>query len=245
MCPDSTQDPLLNLRLPLGVPMTRLLKAEGAFLDMVREVARTVAGDVTWIVEDVREGSIRLLVRPKPASKTVSWAAMPTVVAAVSEGIAQLQNSSERPEHFTDRALEKARELADLVSDEFPTVGIQNGQTEVILTKQLVAHVDSILGRGSRAFGVVEGILESINVHDKRTFAVYGRLSDIRIECSFGHRIPVDEIANGVERRVAIYGEIRYRENGEIVSVAAEELEIILPSSQLPSADDVLGILAD
>ena len=117
MSPPDRDDSILNLRLPLGVPMARLLKAETTFLEMVREIARSVAGDVTWIVDDVRQGSVRLLVRPEPASKKVPASKMPTVVAVISEGVAQLQRTSERPEHFTDRALEKARDLAELVSD--------------------------------------------------------------------------------------------------------------------------------
>lgn len=39
-------------------------------------------------------------------------------------------------------------------------------------------------------------------------------------------------------------GEIRYRENGTLVGIRAEELQVLDDASDLPTADDVLGILA-
>lgn len=39
-------------------------------------------------------------------------------------------------------------------------------------------------------------------------------------------------------------GEIRYRENGMLVGIRAEELRVLEEASELPNADDVLGILA-
>ena len=93
--------------------------------------------------------------------------------------------------------------------------------------------------------GTVEGTLEVFNVHGaRRQFVIYDELTGQRIECHFGHRIALDQITAGAERRVAVTGEIRSRESGEIVSVIATDIEVFPPDDELPNAADVLGILA-
>ena len=40
-------------------------------------------------------------------------------------------------------------------------------------------------------------------------------------------------------------GKIRYRESGEIASVVADELSVVPLDKDLPTADEVRGIMAD
>jgi hypothetical protein len=109
---------------------------------------------------------------------------------------------------------------------------------------RLVAHVDSVLGNIVSAIGSVEGRLEGLNVHgSNRYFNVYDDLTGERVQCQFGHRIDVAKIGGAVERRVSVSGEIRYRETGEIVNVIAHSLDVFPQESDLPSADDVYGII--
>ena len=90
----------------------------------------------------------------------------------------------------------------------------------------------------------VEGRLESVTVHERRSFSVYDLLTGERTECAFGHRIQLADILGAVERRVRVNGAIRYRETGEIVGMVADSLQVLPGDDALPTAHDVFGILS-
>jgi len=72
---------------------------------------------------------------------------------------------------------------------------------------------------------------------------VYDALTGERIRCDFAHRIEVSDIGAAAERRVAVHGEIEYRQSGEIVRVIATMLDVFPEEEDLPSPDAVRGIL--
>ena len=140
----------------------------------------------------------------------------------------------------------KARDLAALIGDELPRIGVRNGAGQTDITNALATHVDTILNQATlTVIGLVEGRLESLTVHQRRVFSVYDLLTGGRIECSFGHRIPLETILGAMERRVRVHGEIRYRDTGEVIGMVAETLQVLPEDSDLPSAADVYGILGE
>lgn len=245
----ANERPIVHLVLPTdGSALSKVIQAQQAFLDMGREVARSVAGTtrdpVVFSVVRASESSLDLHMTPAPVPNIATMATARSVAKAINEGVATLQRGPERPPHFTDRALEKARELASLVSDELPKVGVRNGAGQTDITKALAAHVDTILNRATlTVFGTVEGRLESVTVHERRVFSVYDLLTRARVECAFGHRIELAAILGAMERRVRVHGAIRYRDSGEIVGMLAEELTVLPEDRDLPSAEDAFGIL--
>jgi hypothetical protein len=242
--------PIVHLVLPTsGSPLSKIIQAQQAFLDMGREVARSVAGTtrdpVVFSVVRASESSLDLHMTPAPVPSIATMDTARSVARAINMGVATLQREAVRPPHFTDRALEKARDLAALVGDEMPKIGVRNGAGETDITKALATHVDTILNRATlTVIGTVEGRLESVTVHDRRTFSVYDLLTGERIECSFGHRILLATILGAMERRVRVHGAIRYRDTGEIVGMLAETLQPLPGDDTLPSARDVFGILS-
>lgn len=242
--------PIVHLVLPAdGSPLSKIIQAQQAFLDMGREVARAVAGTsrdpVVFSVVDASKSSIDLHMTPAPVPNIATMDTARSVAQAINSGVATLQREAVRPPFFTDRALEKARDLAALVGDEMPKIRIRNGTGETDITRALATHVDTILNRATlTVIGTVEGRLESVTVHDRRTFSVYDLLTGERIECSFGHRIPLAAILGAMERRVRVHGAIRYRDTGEIVGLVAETLQPLPEDDALPSAHDVFGILS-
>lgn len=242
--------PIVHLVLPTrGSPLSKIIQAQQAFLDMGREVARSVAGTtrdpVVFSVVRASESSLDLHMTPAPVPSIATMDIARSVARAINTGVATLQREAVRPPHFTDRALEKARDLAALVGDEMPKIGVRNGTGDTDITKALATHVDTILNRATlTVIGTVEGRLESVTVHDRRTFSVYDLLTGERIECSFGHRILLATILGAMERRVRVHGAIRYRDTGEIVGMLAETLQPLPGDDTLPSARDVFGILS-
>jgi hypothetical protein len=242
--------PVVHLVLPTGgARLSKVIAAQQAFLEMGREVARSVAGTtrdpVVFAVVDASLGSIDLHMTPAPVPNLATMDTARSVARYLNAGVATLQRGPERPPYFTDRALEKARDLASLVGDDLPSVGIRNGAGQTDVTKALAAHVDTILHRATlTVIGTVEGRIESLTVHERRAFSIYDVLTGDRIECSFGQRILLATILGAIERRVRVHGAIRYRDTGEIVGVLAETLQVLPEDDALPSALDVYGLLS-
>jgi hypothetical protein len=238
---------VLRLVLPdAGVPFARLLDAQEKFLNLIREIGRTIAGDrgVVWIVHDTMPGSLDLGVHAVPTSARVRESVPREIADAVAGGMAMLGAGPRRPPHFTDAALERAKELANVLTDELPALTVRNGYAAARISSIVAAHAETVLGEPVVVFGSVEGTLESLTVHERRQFSVYDPLTDERIECRFGLRIPPSEIGSAIEKRVRVYGEIRSRETGQIMYVKADEIEVQPDSGTLPTADDVRGILS-
>jgi hypothetical protein len=240
---------------PLGLEMdhpqlafSRFIDAAKTFLDFLGEVSKDVAGPggVRWVLEDASRASpVRLLVRPIAARDDVRQRDLVDLSRSISEGLAALRIRAERPPHFTDRALEKAEELARKVGPDLILVRIGDQTRRTEMTAQLVANIETVLGDVVTSLGTVEGRLEAVNVHNSRYFNVYEDLTGRRIRCDFGHRIDTHQIAVAVERRVAVFGEIRYDSNGEIEGMTAESLEVFPAAPDLPTAEDVFGILGN
>jgi hypothetical protein len=245
---------LLRLELEPAARLTlgQLSRIEEIVAALIREVGGAVVdGDpdsVRWYVESITSASpIRFELRPEPATDAVAYSKMPEVVHAVAGGLAQLELHAERPPFFTDRALERAADLVDQLGRGLPAIRVGNATAPVPLTARLKANVTEVLGerRFVESFGTVEGRLETVSVHDRRYFNVYDELTGERIECHFGGDLTPSDVGRAVGRRVAVTGLIRSRTTGEIVSVQAEDLYVFPDPENLPSADDVLGILAE
>lgn len=235
------QDAGLHLIVPLDVPLSQVLTAGDHFLRLVQSVAGEVLQTpslVTWVFDGFSAGSLDLHVRPEP--KTADLApAMPVVTHAVAAGIRELETRPSRPAYFNDAALQHAKDLARLEG-----VMIRNGNVGSPMTGTLRQNVDLIIGSEQEEWGTIEGRIESLTVHRVRSFNLYEPITGERIECSFGYRIPVEQIGLAVERRSAVSGRMVYR-GDRIVRMAAEEIEIFPGPDELPTADEVFGILAD
>jgi len=54
----------------------------------------------------------------------------------------------------------------------------------------------------------------------------------------------IDDVLGSFRKRVEIEGRIHYRRNGTPISIEAFEIEVLPDDSDLPTADDVRGIMA-
>lgn len=247
-----TSGEAISLELETGeLSLKQLIGTTDTFSGLLSEISRQMlpAAGVRWFVEHLSMSSPLLVeVRPATSQPEVSPGVLNDLAENVIGGLEQVQASAQRPKYFSDAALEKAKSLAEQTAVAGTHVRIRGGsaggQPWVNLTTQFVANVDQILGTTTTAIGTVEGRLEAFNVHGTtRYFNVYDDLTGERIRCEFGHRIPVAAIGAAAERRVAVDGEIFYREAGEIVRVKAMSLEVFREEEDLPTADEVKGIL--
>lgn len=221
---------------------------------LIREVAGEVTGEgkdsVRWVIEDIRrESPLRLALSPRPARDDVSPDLVGRVATAVTEGIATIEARPERPPHFNDTALERAKDLATRLGDDVRAIRFrsQNGSPSalVTVTQRLAANVQELVGPQLERFGSVEGRLEGLVVHERRVFYVWEVLTNRRVECVFGDRIELDKVLAAFGRRVSVRGLIRTRRTGEKLSIEAKELFVFPAEEELPSVEDVQKIMRD
>jgi hypothetical protein len=232
----------LHLVLPLRVPFNQVLIAGDHFLRLSQSVTGEVlperGNDVIWVFDNFNEGSLDLIVRPEPVTSELALA-MPRVVHAIASGIRMVEREAKRPDYFNDVALLHLKNLARLEG-----VRVNTGKVGAPITAAARNNVDRIIGEEQEEWGSLEGRIESLTVHRERSFNLYDPINEERIECSFGYRIPTETVGLAVEKRVAVYGRIVYR-GGKIVRMRAEEIEVFPAADQLPTAEEVFGILSD
>lgn len=236
----------LTLDLEGGkIPAERFRRAVNSFLDLVNAVSDEVLGEaakIRWLVS-IRGGSAHLSAMPDPL---IAPAPAMHVIKAISRGMRTVERNARRPKFFSDAALASARELATVPDGkQIKSARVRSDETEsVVVSKRTVAHVDVILGAHIKDYGTVEGTLDSLSRRGGPHFAVYDALTDQAIRCY----VPAERMEDAWKafgRRVAVSGFIRYRKStGQPLSVEADDIVVFPPEHELPTADDVYGILS-
>lgn len=206
-----------------------------------QNIAKNQRPSVSWVVSSVRSGSVHLTVKGIPKNDIAVFQ-VAEVVRAVESGIATLEERPERPPFFSDRALESAKALASLVGKDILMIQVGVNSHKVNLTKHLVANVDELIGANYKSFGSVEGVLKAIDLSRKPLFRIYDLLTNKSVKCYFPSNL-IDQIKDALGKRVAVYGLIRSREDGQKVSIQVEEMEVFPSEQELPSIEDIIGIL--
>jgi hypothetical protein len=221
----------------------RFMRAVESFFGLINEVSQAMTGtakNIEWIVS-VKGGSIELGAVGEPKKPSVSVAA---VVNSAYTGLKQLQTSAKRPQHFTESALQDARDLARLVDGKaVRVVQLRRSNERFKIGDDAVRNVDRILGGTLVETGFIEGRLQMISSRGTLHLGVWDSLRDRQVRC-FVPSWMMDEAKAALDKRVAVGGTIRYRPNGEPVSIEAASLEVFPAESELPTADEVYGILS-
>lgn len=248
--PDEPSQPL-RLHVGLGgVSFRDLIDVERDFNHLLAELAQGMTGldgAVRWVVADVDRASAVFVIEPERTSREVPAQVVRDISHAVVTGLAELGTARTRPPFFSDRALQLAARIATSARRRgIPYVRVLNGNVGADFSPELAKNVSALLLEDEfTEWGTVEGRLQAWTVAKRRMFAVWDELTGDRIECDFGHRIPSNEIGSKSEQRVMVSGIIHYDQQGGIRRVVAEEIEALPDASELPSAADVFGILAE
>ncbi len=223
--------------------------------ELVGDLRSMVAGISIGLPDDVRiRWVVQLISMTSPLTIQVAPAARwrnRSVVAPIEElpavavaGVVDLLGGA-RPQPFDDSALAHVRSLYQRANKRGARVALSANGTRVEINADVARAIGTILDPSYHSYGTVEGQLDLINAHrPDPLFGVYDELTNRRVDCTIGKRIPIAEAASAITRRVAVEGEISYRADGNIVRIAADRLTVFPSEDALPSAHDVLGILS-
>lgn len=230
----------------------RFRKGFNAFLQMADEVADSVAGKphaVEWLLS-VEPGSVRVHIAPE--ANQIHPEQIPVAIDAIQTGLAALEIGNDIwPEHFSEKALEAAKTMGEVLSKsegELSTVQVRyNGQTTK-MSSQSIASVDQLLQGKYVDHGTVEGRIQVLSRRGKTRFSIDDDISGRNINCYFPSELWDDVLQSfdpKMDRRVSVSGPILYRHDGAPVNITVEKFRVLRPKNELPSWNDVLGILAE
>jgi hypothetical protein len=221
------------------------LRAARAFITIIEQVADEIAhrkGSVETIVT-VSAGSNRLHVTALQKSEEVPG--IDLIEKGVLAGLAQIERIKSRPLNFNAKALSGVRSLAAVLrSKDYPVNHLlvkANGETLEITGNSEVA-ANEILRADYHDYGTVEGKLQMITERKRTRIYVFDALTDKKVGCRIDPEIR-QQALSAFGRRVEVRGLIRYRHDGEPISIIADGLELLDKDHELPTANDVLGIL--
>jgi hypothetical protein len=105
------------------------------------------------------------------------------IIETILSGLDTLKQTNDRPRGFTDKALEKARNLTNVVSDGVERIEVISDETSIEFSINMIEHINTILKPGRQIIGSVEGHIEVLNSHDGFKFTIYEPVLSRRIRC--------------------------------------------------------------
>lgn len=227
-----------------AVTPERFQRGVTAFFDLLAEVTKAVApvGErVEWRVQ-VKKGSNLVGVVPAPG---VPAAVVARVRDALVGGLQRLEHEATEPEEFSERALRSVRRLTttlDALDAGDTSIRVWGERAAVPITRHIAENVVEILEEAYSDQGSVEGRLKTVSVAGGFRVVVYEPVFNRAVRCD----IPEDLMPRALDlfgRRVEVYGTVHYRRNGIVARVAVEEIVPFPEEDELPSYEDVRGIL--
>lgn len=213
------------------------------FLGLVREVSKAVDRDSSrdWVLK-VYPGSAGVGLSTKPGQSAAQLQAVRTTIL---DGIAALEDGI-RPHKFSDRAIEHARSISRVFEKRrrpISSIRMWSGNAKSIAVKKEIAiEAAKLLDPVFEDFGSVEGRLDVVSAHGKLECTIYDPLDDRAIKCDIAEFL-VPVAIEAFRRRVEVFGRVHYRKDGMAVRVIADRISRFPEKHEIPSVDEMRGIL--
>lgn len=223
------------------------LKAGQAFMVVLGELDAAVSGEgsgaLSWAISDLAMGS-SVTIGVTGIARDDRPNHGPAVIAACIRGLAELEEAAVRPQYFSDRALQAAKELPQPLAGEVRQVSIRGAGRQINVTQHVAANVDEVLGQTYLAPSSVEGRLEAVSIHDRLSFGVWEPVEHRRVECRFREDM-LEEVRSALGRRVLVTGDVRFTASGEPLRVQVESIRVFPEEDALPRTEDLAGLAPD
>jgi hypothetical protein len=240
-----------DLTLELGGDLSpqRFMAAANAFFGYVQEISRAVAPEgeaPDWIVR-TREGSHLLGLDPAPGAKAQ---VLKAIYTRARLGIDQLTDGERgdgaaKSPLLPDGAIKHLKalsEMSDRPQRNPVAVRLWIEKKPKPIGHQLAEAIMERWGEDYRDFGTIEGKLDAIQDRNNLQIRVYDAVLRQTVICHVDEGMLPEVFAN-FRKRVEVSGIIHYRRNGVPIGIDVESIERLLDDSELPSLDDVRGIL--
>jgi hypothetical protein len=193
-----------------------------------------------WKISQARTQSpLRLTLSDE--SKDLDEAAVEAVRVYI-EGIRTLETSEhpiEPPNFFDEASLASTKKAVSVLTKN--TTGLIFSSTqfgEVSVTSRTRINIEELTGAKYRAFGVLEGILQTLTIKGGTSFTIFDEYGSYTVKCVIPAAM-MEEAKAAFTHRVAVGGLIKYAKNGKPLSIEASEIRILRLSIDLPQPEDI------
>ena len=223
------------------------MAAARAFFGYVDELATMLSLDyprAQWIVR-VREGSALIAVDPTPA---VDPHVAQAIYIRAEQGIRHLINRDIEESGLPEPALRYLRTLSEMTEagpNKAPPVPIRIWikRKPIALEPAIASTIREDWRADYNDYGTIEGRLETIQEsYGTLQFFISDAMLRQRVRCYFPEEL-LPSVFERFRKRVEVSGLIHYRKNGAPISIEAEHIVGLPDDSELPTAEDVRGIL--
>ena len=168
------------------------------------------------------------------------------VYSSIANGIQRLSQGAIEDAHFSDAAIRHLKTLSEIESENKKRpVGlklwVQKSPTS--LGHDVSRAISEDWRANYKDFGSLEGRLEVIRYRRKLEIRIRDQVLQQSISCN----IPQDMLKyafDSFRRRVEVFGVIHYRKSGVPISIEVQSIEQMPDDNDLPTLDDVRGILS-
>ena len=221
------------------------LAAVRNFIGYVAEITEAQKGDgakIDWTIR-VSDGSALVGVEPNPSAPQ---SRLTMIYNKAEHGLTALARGDIEGAGLSERAVGHLRSQSDLVNRH------QNGKSVSLWIKRkpidIGAGIAKVIREDWRSnyhdFGTIEGRLEVIqDAAGSLKIRVRDFLYPRAINCVVPEKL-IEKVLGSFRRRVEIEGLIHYRRDGTPINVEAHVIEELQEDDELPTANDVRGIMA-
>ncbi len=234
-----------DLTLEIGTDLTpdAFLAAARHFFGFVQEVAAEACGkSVGWTVK-VREGSNLIAVFPDSLAAADQLAA---IYSKFRDGARALMAGDVDGAQLGDKALAHIKGLSQLTASKKQAVTMRFWveKRPVDLGPKIAEAIQEDWRSDYQDFGTVEGRLQAIRESGNTLkISVRDLLYPRPIDCLLPETM-VEETLAKFRKRVEVSGLIHYRKSGAPTSIEVSSIDVLPDDDDLPTPDDVRGILA-
>ena len=199
-------------------------------------------GNTQFLVSDLSHSS-PVSVTLDPIAKNKKNDHTDRVLSAFNNAIESIA-SGNIPEESDYALLENFRNLSKPIGKTLVGMSLMVEEKVYEISQQFNRNIEQALDKSDSCYGSVEGALEQINLHgNKQHFTIYPDIGAAKVKCIFPEKLHDDAI-NSIEKRVVVSGEIFYRPKETFPhKIIVEGMIVNPPDSELPTFDDMLGII--
>lgn len=220
------------------------MQKTNAFLS---ELDQCVSGGKTldWDAGDLQSGSAQFAAIPRLVDPDADDHT-DQILLRFQDGLPTLETSAERPQGYSDLALQRAKELTTVLDDSVTKLTYavsRNGDVTgpLPLTQRVAANVDDILGSARVSLGSVEGTVEILSGISEY-FTIVDRITGRKIRCECDRATLADLAANHWEKNVVVTGEITEDRSGHPKTMKVRRYRPLKDQKDLPQPEDLLGL---
>ena len=187
-------------------------------------------GSVEWEVSAMKQSGPAVIVFIGHL-KTPPKDFLPEIRKAVIEGVHTISHSTERPDWFSDSALERLRVVAEQHAslDEIAVID----ERDELLEAGAVERIERLTGRRYESLTSVVGSLDSISVNRGNRIRVCSEITGRTVTCRFHSARIFEQAKECLGQRVTVFGQLTLNTLDEPVLMRVSGIEACEPNNLL------------